>query len=90
MFPIKDRIILDNLHGGIVCAYLDNVLISDEQYRLLDSTEWDGYLIRGVEIKAELDNKNYLMYYSIDLTRVNEDIDNCILPLTFHYAQEVL
>ena len=90
MFPIKDRIILDNLHGGIVCAYLNNVLISDEQCRLLDSTEWDGYLIRGVEIKVEIDNKNYLMYYSIDLTHVNEDIDNHILPLTFYDATEVL
>ena len=48
MFPIKDRISIQN--EQIVCAYLDNVLIPDEQCQLIDSLFDDDYNIGSVDV----------------------------------------
>jgi hypothetical protein len=90
MFPIKDRIII-NGDGDIVCAYIDNVLISDEQYRLCPSSVFDSYLKRDVEFEVEINNKGYLMYYYFDISYVDSYVDEttCIAPLTFHYGLEI-
>jgi hypothetical protein len=88
MFPIKDRIIIQNEH--IVCAYLDNVLIADEQCQLVYWVFEDYLNLGSVEIELEIDNKQYLMYYYYhkDVPVDNND-DSYIYPLTFHYAKEI-
>jgi hypothetical protein len=85
MFPIKDRIIIHN--GHIVCAYLDNVLISDEQCQLIGSLFDDDYNIGSVEFEVEIDNKDYLMYYYYQKDGLPDKDKTYIYPLTFHYGE---